>query len=145
MRTVVRRRSGSTRLLMTLGLFLMLAAPGTSAYFIDAVPVSGTTLSAAKVDLKVQGLDSLTYTSMNAPAMAPGGSTAGVLTVTNAGSVFLWEGLRFRVMEADARHLVRVRVDKASADCDSWADVELARQRAADEMINLPANALGAG
>ncbi len=34
--------------------------------------------------------------------------------IPTTGSVFLWEGLRFRVLEADARHLVRVRVDRPS-------------------------------
>jgi CBS domain containing-hemolysin-like protein len=33
-----------------------------------------------------------------------------------AGSVFVWEGLRFRVIEADARHVVRVRVDRPAGE-----------------------------
>ncbi|XWX15700.1 transporter associated domain-containing protein [Nannocystis pusilla] len=33
-----------------------------------------------------------------------------------AGSVFVWEGLRFRVLEADARHVIRVRVEPTGGD-----------------------------
>ncbi|MBK7830611.1 MAG: hypothetical protein IPJ59_36375 [Nannocystis sp.] len=47
------------------------------------------------------------------------GSVGDLLThlagqIPTTGSVFLWEGLRFPVLEAYARHLVRVRVDRTS-------------------------------
>ncbi|MBZ5714458.1 hemolysin family protein [Nannocystis pusilla] len=33
-----------------------------------------------------------------------------------AGSVFVWEGLRFVVLEADARHVIRIRVEPSGGD-----------------------------
>jgi CBS domain containing-hemolysin-like protein len=33
-----------------------------------------------------------------------------------AGSVFVWEGMRFKVLEADARHVIRVRVEASGSD-----------------------------
>ena len=35
-----------------------------------------------------------------------------------AGSVFVWEGLRFKVVAADARHVIRVSVEQVEADDD---------------------------
>ena len=35
-----------------------------------------------------------------------------------AGSVFVWEGLRFKVLAADARHVIRVSVEQVEADDD---------------------------
>nr|WP_293257962.1 transporter associated domain-containing protein [Nannocystis sp.] len=53
------------------------------------------------------------------PELEGVGSVGDLLThlagqIPTTGSVFLWEGLRFRVLEAYARHLVRVRVDRTS-------------------------------
>ena len=71
----------------------------------------------------VDGQDSVCHVEelMNArlPELEGVGSVGDLLThlagqIPGTGSVFLWEGLRFRVMEADARHLVRVRVDRPS-------------------------------
>jgi CBS domain containing-hemolysin-like protein len=61
------------------------------------------------------------------PELEGVGSVGDLLThlagqIPNAGSVFLWEGLRFRVMEADARHLVRVRVDRPVEGDSTLAD-----------------------
>ena len=55
------------------------------------------------------------------PELEGVGSVGDLLThlggqIPTTGSVFLWEGLRFRVLEADARHLVRVRVDRPTDD-----------------------------
>lgn len=33
-----------------------------------------------------------------------------------AGSVFVWEGMRFKVLEADARHVIRVRVELSASE-----------------------------
>jgi CBS domain containing-hemolysin-like protein len=33
-----------------------------------------------------------------------------------AGSIFVWEGMRFKVLEADARHVIRVRVEASGSD-----------------------------
>lgn len=39
-----------------------------------------------------------------------------------AGSIFVWENLRFRVLEADARHVIRVRVDRPTGEDQSGGD-----------------------
>jgi len=39
-----------------------------------------------------------------------------------AGSIFVWEALRFRVLEADARHVIRVRVDRPTGEDSNGAD-----------------------
>ena len=61
------------------------------------------------------------------PELEGVGSVGDLLThlagqIPNAGSVFLWEGLRFRVLEADARHVVRVRVDRPTGEDSTLAD-----------------------
>ena len=35
-----------------------------------------------------------------------------------AGSVFVWEGLRFKVLAADARHVIKVSAEQVEADDD---------------------------
>jgi putative hemolysin len=73
----------------------------------------------------VDGQDSMRHIEellgVELPELEGVGSVGDLLThlagqIPNAGSVFLWEGLRFRVLEADARHLVRVRVDRPTGD-----------------------------
>lgn len=39
-----------------------------------------------------------------------------------AGSIFVWESLRFRVLEADPRHVIRVRVDRPTGEDQSGDD-----------------------
>lgn len=39
-----------------------------------------------------------------------------------AGSIFVWEALRFRVLEADARHVIRVRVDRPTGEDQNGDD-----------------------
>jgi len=59
--------------------------------------------------------------AIDLPEVEGAGSVGDLLThlggqIPVAGSVFFWEGLRFRVTEADARHVVRVRVDRPSSE-----------------------------
>lgn len=59
--------------------------------------------------------------AIDLPEVEAAGSVGDLLThlggqIPVAGSVFFWEGLRFRVLEADARHVVRVRVDRPSSE-----------------------------
>jgi putative hemolysin len=39
-----------------------------------------------------------------------------------AGSIFVWEAMRFRVLEADARHVIRVRVDRPTGEDQNGND-----------------------
>ena len=75
---------------LALGVVGLLCVTGTYAYWTDTVPVSGTTISAGTLDLKVNGQDSLpSYTDLSLTSMVPGESTAAVLTVKNSGTVDL--------------------------------------------------------
>ena len=73
----------------------------------------------------VDGQDSLTRVEERLGVEVP--DLEGVISVgdllTNlagqipiAGSVFVWEGLRFKVLEADPRHVIRVRVELTGGD-----------------------------
>jgi putative hemolysin len=73
----------------------------------------------------VDGQDSLSrieeLLAIELPEIEGAGSVGDLLThlagqIPVAGSVFFWEGLRFRVLEADARHVVRVRVDRPTGE-----------------------------
>src|SRR5690349_17712418 len=81
-------RSARVRAALGLGVVLTLGATGTFAYWTDDVSVTGTTFTSGTLDLKVNNGDGpVTYTAMNLSNMAPGDSTAGVLTVANAGNI----------------------------------------------------------
>lgn len=88
--SAVRRATKSTRVRagLALGTVLAVGATGTWAYWTDSATVSGVTISTGTLDLKVNGADSVTgYTQMNVTGMVPGNTTAGTLTVSNAGTV----------------------------------------------------------
>jgi putative hemolysin len=79
----------------------------------------------------VEGQDSLTRVEERLHVELP--DLEGVISVGDllthlagqipiAGSVFVWEGLRFGVLEADARHVIRVRVEPSGGDESSDDD-----------------------
>lgn len=75
------------RALLSLGMVVGLGATGTYAYWTDQVQITGTTITAGTIDLKVENQDTVTgYSAMNITNMVPGNSVAGVLTVKNAGT-----------------------------------------------------------
>jgi predicted ribosomally synthesized peptide with SipW-like signal peptide len=88
-----RRRPGPLsairlRAALALGTVLCIGATGTYAYWSDSVPVEGVTISSGTLDLKINGNDSMTnYTALSLANMVPGNTTAGVMTVRNAGTV----------------------------------------------------------
>lgn len=82
-----RPRAGRrVRLLLSLGAAVVVVTPGTQAAWTDQV-TGRTTISTGSVDLKVQNSDAVTgYTSLNLTKMEPGDSSAGLLTINNAGT-----------------------------------------------------------
>lgn len=75
------------QLVLSAGVLAVLGVSGTTAAWTDPATVSGTVLSTATIDLKVDNSDSVTgYTALNLTKMEPGDSTAAVVTVKNAGS-----------------------------------------------------------
>jgi len=75
------------RAVLALGAVLSVAVGSTFAYWSDSAVVSGVTITSGSLDLKVDDQDSLTYTDLNLSGMVPGNSTAGILRVSNDGSV----------------------------------------------------------
>lgn len=104
------------RLALSLGVFAVLAIPGTTAAWTDPVAVSGTTLKAGTADLKVNNGDAPTFTAMNASTMEGGDSTAGVLTVRNNGDVPLSYYVSTSATNADGKNLASQFSVKVTGD-----------------------------
>lgn len=81
-------RPGSVRLraLLCLGLLAAPAVTGTFAFWTDDVQVTGTTLTAATLDINVKGGDPQATSTLAMTAMVPGSSSAEVLPVNNVGT-----------------------------------------------------------
>ncbi|MFN8194470.1 MAG: TasA family protein [Nocardioidaceae bacterium] len=114
------RRVGSVRLraLLSLGVVGVLAATGTTfAAWTDSVSVAGTTVTSGTIDLKVQGLDSVTgYTQLNLSNMVPGNSIAAVLAVKNSGTASLKYTVAAAATNADGKGLGTTLVVKVTGD-----------------------------
>lgn len=80
------RASVRIRTLLCLGLLAAPAATGTFAYWTDDVQVTGTTLTAATLDINVKGGDPQATATLSMGAMVPGSSSAEVLPVNNVGT-----------------------------------------------------------
>lgn len=76
-------RSTRVHAVLGLGAFLLVATPGTFAYWTEEATITGTTFTAGSIDL---GADAPASTTMNLATMVPGNSTAGVLTIHNNGT-----------------------------------------------------------
>lgn len=107
------------RLLLSLGVLLVVAVPGTQAAWTD--PVAGTaTIQSGTVDLKVQNGDTVTtYTAMNLSTLEPGDTTAGVLTVKNAGTAPVNYYVDASVTNADGKGLGASLTAKVTADASA--------------------------
>lgn len=111
------RDSRTVRLLLSLGMVVGLGASGTYAYWTDTVTVTGTTITAGTIDLKVNDSDTVTtFTTMNVSTMVPGDSTAGVVTVKNAGTAPLKYYVDASPSNADNKGLGAALVVKVTGD-----------------------------
>jgi predicted ribosomally synthesized peptide with SipW-like signal peptide len=114
-----RSRLASVRLRAALGLgvLLSLGVAGTHAYWTDQVSVVGATFSTGTIDLKVNNLDAaVDFSTINLAGMVPGNTTAGVLTVKNAGSAALKYIATSTATNADGKGLGAALVVKVTAD-----------------------------
>ncbi|GAA3831686.1 hypothetical protein [Nocardioides panacisoli] len=86
--TAHRPRVGSVRIraLLCLGLLATPAVAGTFAFWTDDVQITGTTLTAATLDINVKGGDPQATSTLAMGAMVPGSSSAEVLPVNNVGT-----------------------------------------------------------
>jgi predicted ribosomally synthesized peptide with SipW-like signal peptide len=82
-----RLRSTRSRALLSLGVVVALSASGTFALWNDSVVVTGTTISTGSIDIVVNADtdDVVNFATMNVSALLPGQTTAGMITVNNAG------------------------------------------------------------
>lgn len=116
------RRSGPARrdkIRAALGLGVLVTAlpMGTLAYWTDSVTVTGATFSAGTMDLKVNNLDNaVDFSTISLANMAPGNTSAGVLTVRNAGTVPLTYTTTGAVTNADGKGLGTALVAKITGD-----------------------------
>jgi predicted ribosomally synthesized peptide with SipW-like signal peptide len=114
------RRFGTVRLraLFALGVVGVLAATGTTfAAWTDSATVTGTTVTAGTIDLKVQNLDTVTgYTTLNLATMVPGNSVAAVLTIKNGGTASLKYTATSASTNADGKGLAAALTLKVTGD-----------------------------
>ncbi|KAA1415334.1 hypothetical protein F0U44_21865 [Nocardioides humilatus] len=81
------RRTGRVRAALCLGLLAGVATATSLAYWTDDVAISGSTFTAATLDLEVDNADPFTgATVLSMTDMVPGATSAQVLTVKNAGT-----------------------------------------------------------
>ena len=111
------RDSRALRALLSLGMVVGLGATGTYAYWTDTVSVTGTTITAGTIDLKVNNSDTVTdFTTMNVTTMVPGDSTAGVVTVKNSGTAPLKYYVDASPSNADGKGLGAALAVKVTGD-----------------------------
>jgi len=116
-----RRRSFAipqrVQALLALGVLAVPASVGTFAFWTDDVAITGTTFTAGTLDLRVNGLDTVTgYTTLNLATMAPGTTVAGVLTVRNNGNVPLKYAAVTTATNTDSKNLRGALVVKVTGD-----------------------------
>ena len=72
-----------------MGVVVALGTTGTFAFWTDSVTVSGTTFTSGTLDLQVNNADSVSNASgtLTMTNMAPGATSAQILTVKNNGNV----------------------------------------------------------
>jgi hypothetical protein len=103
--------------LLALGILAVPASLGTFAFWTDDVALTGATFSTGTLDLRVNGLDTVTgYTTLNISTMVPGNTVAGVLTVRNNGNVPLKYTAVTAATNADTKNLRGALVVKVTGD-----------------------------
>jgi predicted ribosomally synthesized peptide with SipW-like signal peptide len=111
------RRSGRFRALLGLGLLGCVGTTGTWAHWTDQATVSGTSITAGTIDLRVNGSDTVTgFTTLNLATMVPGNSTAAVLTVANTGTAAVKYTVATTATNADGKGLAAALKVKLTAD-----------------------------
>jgi len=84
-------RSGKVRALLSLGLLLGIAAPGTLAYWSDSATMQGGNFSSGTLNMQLSGNeanpDNWTNIALALGDMVPGESVAAAFTVDNTGTV----------------------------------------------------------
>lgn len=93
---------------------LLIGGHSSLAFWSDSSTVTGTTITTGSVDLKLDGADNTTFSALSLSAMVPGDTTAGVLTVRNAGRSPLKYTVDATATNADGKNLASVLVVKVT-------------------------------
>jgi alternate signal-mediated exported protein len=112
-----RRQRGTTRVVLSLGVAgaLLLGGHSTLAFWTGSATVSGQTIHAGSIDLKVDGLDGGTsFTTLGLSNMKPGETTAAVYTVKNSGLSPLTYTVDSAATNGDLKNLRSVLVVKVT-------------------------------
>jgi len=82
-------RSTRVRAALGLGIVVALGTTGTFAFWTDSVTVSGTTFTSGTLDLQVNNSDAVSNAAgtLSMTNMAPGATSAQILTVKNNGNI----------------------------------------------------------
>lgn len=112
-------RGWAGRAVLSVFVVLVVAVPGTQAAWVDPAPVTGTTISAGTADLRVDGSNAPAFTAMNVSTLEGGDSTAGVLTVSNAGDVPLSYHVDASATNADGKGLASQLVVKVTSNAST--------------------------
>lgn len=111
------RASVRLRALLSLGVVAVLGCGGTFAYWSDSATVTGATFTSGVLDLEVNGADEVSdFTVLDLAAMVPGNSTAGLLRISNSGTVPLTYTLAGSGTDADGKGLSAALTAKVTAD-----------------------------
>jgi predicted ribosomally synthesized peptide with SipW-like signal peptide len=109
--------SARVRAALGLGVVLTVGVTSTFAYWTDSITVSGATITAGTIDLKVNGNDTVTgFTTLNISTMVPGNSTAAVLTIANTGTAPLKYTGSTTATNADGKNLAGALTVKVTGD-----------------------------
>lgn len=110
-------RTGRFRAAVGLVLLGGVATTGTWAYWTDEATVTGTSLTAGTIDLKVNTVDQVTgYAALNLGAMVPGNTSAAVLTIGNSGTAPVRFTGASTATNPDTKNLAGALQVKATAD-----------------------------
>jgi hypothetical protein len=114
-----RRRWASRRLraALSLGLVLSAGSVSTHAYWSGGASLAGASFSSGTIDLKVDNLDAgVPFTAMTLSGMVPGSTSAGVLTVKNAGSSDLTYTVSAAGTNGDGKGLAALLLARVTTD-----------------------------
>jgi hypothetical protein len=105
------------RAVLSLGLVACFGVIATQAYWSTGATIAGATFSSGSMDLKVNNLDSaVNFTSVSLTGMLPANSTAGVLTVSNAGTAPLKYTVSAAATNSDSKGLGAAMAVRVTGD-----------------------------
>lgn len=100
--------------LALIAVLLLIGGHGSLAFWRSTQNVTGTTISTGSIDLRLDGVDNTSFSSLSISAMVPGDTTAGVLVVKNSGRSPLKYTVDASATNGDGKNLASVLVVKVT-------------------------------